>query len=217
MKYSQEERNEVKDCFQEHLSVSSIVQTFKIPYQTVYKWKQEYLENLKPDEQSYLQRILYLERRIDKLERELAVWKECRANKSSSIEEKVKEVQRLGPVYGIHAVCRILDLRRSNYYHHTLRSPEITQIKAEDERLKPIVASIFEETKHRIGPDKIRIIMAKRGYVASERRIRRLLKEMNLTCIDRGRTPHNTEPPKQKYYINRLNISPLVKKRGLQP
>ena len=79
-----------------------------------------------------------------------------------------------------------------------------TPSKAEDERLKPIVASIFEETKHRIGPDKIRIIMSRRGYVASERRIRRLLKELNLACIDRGKTPHNTEPLKQKYYINRL-------------
>ena len=64
--------------------------------------------------------------------------------------------------------------------------------------------SIFEETKGMIGSAKIRIIMKNRGYVIDLEHLRRLMKEMNLVCTTRQKVAHNTEPPKQKYYINRL-------------
>lgn len=61
-----------------------------------------------------------------------------------------------------------------------MRSPKKTQLQIEDDRLKEVIKTIFEESKGRFGSVMIKAKMDELGYHASPKRICRLMKEMNL-------------------------------------
>ena len=75
----------------------------------------------------------------------------------------------------LHALCRVLRVNRSTYYHHVLRAPDQTQLQIEDTVLKPLVKEIFEQSKGRFGARKIRAKLLQDGHIVSERRVLRLM------------------------------------------
>ena len=205
MRYPEQTRIAVNKEFENLESVPSIAKKYGIPRQTIHRWKDEYMSHYKDGETTNPHKIQYLQKRIDRLNRELEIYKNSPATRYSPLIEKIDAAMELAPKYGVLAVCRVLDLRRSNYYHHLLRSPEQTQIEIGDEKLKPIIKEIYGEAKHRVGAEKIQIILKHRGINTSAKRILRLLKEMDLKCIDRkSKIPQNTDPPRTKFYKNRL-------------
>ena len=94
--------------------------------------------------------------------------------------EKIRKIDRLHGKFTIHSLCRILDVRRSTYYHHYLRSPEKTQFEIGDEKLSPLVREIFYKSKERFGARKNRTILMERGFIISVKHVTRLMQEMNL-------------------------------------
>lgn len=205
MKYSEETRKTVNKELANLESVSSIAKKYGIPWKTVYRWRDEFLSHYKDGETTNLHKIQYLQKRVNRLIRELEIYRKSKATRFSPLDDKIIAAKELAPKYGVNAVCRVLDVRRSNYYHHLLRSPEQTQIEIGDKKLKTEIHNLFAETKHRVGAEKIQVILRNKGIKTSARRILRLLKEMDLNCIDRGsKLPRNTDPPRTKFYKNRL-------------
>nr|MCR5456647.1 hypothetical protein [Clostridiales bacterium] len=159
MRYPEKTRIAVNKEFENLESVPSIAKKYGIPRQTIHRWKDEYLSHYKDGETTNLHKIQYLQKRVDRLNRELEIYKNSTATRNSPLSEKIDAAMELAPKYSVLAVCRVLDLRRSNYYHHLLRSPEQTQIEIGDERLKTIIEEIYGEAKHRVGAEKIQIIL----------------------------------------------------------
>ncbi|HUM60910.1 MAG TPA: IS3 family transposase [Clostridia bacterium] len=101
----------------------------------------------------------------------------------SQLSQKLVAIENLHEEYGVHACCRVLEVRRSTFYHYLFRSPEQTLFEKEDEIYKPIIKEIFDEAKGRIGSKNIRAVMLTRGYSISPERVSRLMKEMELVCV----------------------------------
>jgi hypothetical protein len=57
-----------------------------------------------------------------------------------------------------------------------LRSPKKTLIELEDEKLRPIIQKIFDQSKERFGSIKIRAKLMEQNIFLSTKRINRLMK-----------------------------------------
>ena len=125
-----------------------------------------------------------LEREAKCLREEVEIFHNARCSIISPLDEKLSEMTRLQKAYGysVHALCRALEVRRSAFYHYTLRKPEQTVFEKEAEMLKPIIKEIFMKSKERFGSRMIRVKLLELGYTASQVRIAALMKEMGLVC-----------------------------------
>jgi len=124
-----------------------------------------------------------------------------------SSHKKLKFAITLCNEYSIHSICRVLGLHRSTYYHNKFRKPKVTKIDGEDDVYKPIIKEIFQESKGRFGSRKIRKIMIKDGFIISERRITRLMKEMELVVNQKSKDYNYAH--KRKYFSKPNIISKL--------
>ena len=74
----------------------------------------------------------------------------------------------------------------------------------EDAEYKEKILSVFADSKGRFGAKKIKVKLIELGYRVSEKRIRRLMHEMELKC-NKSKPPRKYKPLKQRqYYKNWL-------------
>lgn len=91
--------------------------------------------------------------------------------------------------YPVSAQCEILGVARATYYYMVKREDAEPKL----DPLEDEVVSIFHENRGRYGARRIRAVLARRGKVASRRRIGRILKTNNLACIRRNSRPKDTK------------------------
>jgi len=83
--------------------------------------------------------------------------------------------------YPVSSLCESLGVSRSAYY--AWRRNECSVRRREDSCLKPLIRSVFWEHRRRYGARRIAVELAARGQPCSRRRVRRLMKDMELTAI----------------------------------
>ena len=104
-------------------------------------------------------------------------------SRSSPLQEKYAEIDRLKGQFHIHALCRVLDVHRSSFYHYQNRSPEKTQIELADEFFAPRIKKLFEQSNERFGSRKIQALLRREGLVISMRRISRLMADIRKLLL----------------------------------
>ncbi|MGI1782514.1 IS3 family transposase, partial [Streptococcus uberis] len=88
--------------------------------------------------------------------------------------------------YSISKMCRWLNMPRSSYYYQAVESVSETEFEETIKR-------IFLESESRYGSRKIKIYLNKEGITLSRRRIRRIMKRLNLVSVYQKATfkPHS--------------------------
>ena len=182
-------------------SVQSICTEYGIARSTLFLWVKQYSVNADGEVPSehYL-----LEKELERLRTENMIFKTCNCAPSSPLSEKLSAIHQLKGEFSIHALCRTLNVNRSTYYHYALRSPEKTQIQLQDDKLKPLIRTIFEKSCGRFGARKIRVKLAEQGHIASERRILRLMKELGLSAAGTKPRLNSANDRQYQYYPNKL-------------
>ena len=160
-------------------SAKEVCAEYGIARSTLFLWKKQYTT----DKIGQIPREQYLlKKELDRLRMENTIFKTCNCSPSSSLSEKLSAIHGHKDKFSTHALCRVLNVNRSTYYHYALRSPEKKQIQLQDDKLKPLIGAIFEKSCGRFGARKIRVKLAEQGHIASERRILRLMKELGLSA-----------------------------------
>ena len=96
-------------------------------------------------------------------------------------------------------MCEVLGIARSSYYKALTKSE--TPRAKEKEELKDVIHRIYDESKGRYGSPKIhKILTEKEGYKISEKRVQKLMREMNLDSIT---------VKKYKHYSNKKVVEGL--------
>ena len=95
--------------------------------------------------------------------------------------------------YRISELCEAFGVSRSGYYGH-LRKPA-GQRRREDEALRPKIAAAYHESRQTYGTPRLRIALGeKEGLGISRERIARLMRELGLQPLQKGRfTPRTTQ------------------------
>ena len=182
-------------------TVKAICSEDGVSRSTLLLWVKQY----SPDNSGQTPREQYLMRKeLERLRIENQIYKECGCSAYSSLGTRLDAIHRLKHKYSIHALCRVLNVNRSTVYHHELRAPEKTQVELQDEILKPLITEIFQVSKELFGVRRIRVKRKEKGYVVSERRIGRLMKELGLYVKKNGPRLNSANDRQYQYYPNRL-------------
>ena len=207
MMFSPDEKTitEILKLYQEGKSTAEIAEQFHVSRSSVYRWINSRTKHDLQSVTKLSEREFYLMRaKLERLEKENEIFYACSCGRNSPLEEKYDEITRLKDKYGIHALCRVLNVNRSAYYHHFFRSPEKTQIELEDEKLRPMIKEIFERSQERFGSRKIKYILFQKGINVSRNRVERLMKEMELVCKQIRLRYWSSTSRRYKYYKNKV-------------
>ena len=200
-RYSDAFKRIVTQKYEQGRSIQSICAKYVITRSTLLLWVKQYSVNA--DGEVPRERYL-LEKELERLRTENAIFKTCGCSLSSPPSERLSAIPRYKDKFSIHALCRVLNVNRSTYYHYALRSPEKTQIQLQDDKLKPLIRTIFEKSCGRFGARKIRVKLAEQGHIASERRILRLMKELDLSAAGTKPRLNSANDRQYQYYPNKL-------------
>ena len=200
-RYTDELKKTVITQCEEGRTSREICAEYGISRSTLFLWKKQYA----PGETSQIPREQYLlEKELERLRTENKIFKTCGCSPTSPLPERLAAIDTYQKEFSIHALCRVLQVNRSTYYHHALRSPVKTQLQIEDEALKPLIAEIFAKSKARFGARKIRSKLIELSYVVSERRILRLMKELGLSSAESKPRLNSANDRQHQYYPNKL-------------
>lgn len=106
----------------------------------------------------------------------------------------------------VRAVCRVLELPRSSFYHGQKPTPT----KLEDERIKSHIQAHFQRHQARYGYRRIHAELAEENITCAPTRVRRLMKESDLTALQpRSYVPRTSDGRADKPAENLLRDRPL--------
>ena len=145
-----------------------------------------------------------MRKELERLRIENQIFRDCGCSANSPLGTRLDAIHRLKDQYSMHALCRVLGVNRSTVYHHEFQAPEKTQVEMQDEILKPLITEIFQASNELFGVRRMRIKLKEKGYVVSERRIGRLMKELGLHVKKNGPRLNSANDRQYQYYPNRL-------------
>lgn len=182
-------------------TAKTICAEYGIARSTLFLWKKQY----SPDASGQIPRERYLlEKELERLRTENTIFKICGCSPTSPLSERLSAIDLHQKEFSIHALCRVLQVNRSTYYHHAFRSPDKTQLQIGDETLKPLITEIFSKSKARFWARRIRSKLMEQGYIVSERRILRLMKELGLSSTGTKPRLNSANDRQYQYYPNML-------------
>ena len=100
--------------------------------------------------------------------------------------------------YGVESICRVVPIAPSTYYRHRACDRDRTKRSARvvrDEELKAIIQRIWRENDRVYGARKIWKQMGREGLREARCRVRRLMRELGLVGVVRGRAWTTTTQP----------------------
>jgi transposase-like protein len=204
--YSDKQKAMLRELYLSGVSVSDISRQLNIPKSTIYRWLHQF-DLLKSSSETVTTQNDYnhLLKRTKRLEEENQIFKLSNCTQSAPLEQRLNEIKRLRDQFSIHALCNVLNVRRSTFYHFLYRRPEITKIERDDLLYRERIADIFERSEQRFGAKKIEAKLDEEGHRLGNKRIQRLMNEMGLKCNrDKPVRKYMPETSKQ-YYRNKLN------------
>ena len=104
----------------------------------------------------------------------------------AAIDHKVRlaEAKRLHGTYSVHAICDALKIPRGTFYNHILRSKgDDNYYTNRDLRLKDEITKLFHLHKQILGAAKIAAIIRQGGTPVTEKKVRKLMRELGLKSI----------------------------------
>lgn len=189
--YTNEQREMMLLQYQNGKPVKVICAEYHVSKSSLYNWlRQDRPVNSRGKTHITCRMYYELEQEVLRLREEVEILHRAGCSRQTPAEQKLPELVRLNVEYGysVHALCRALEVRRSTFYHYTLRRPEQTVFQRDTVRLKPAIAEIFNDSKGRFGSRMIRVKLMERGYTASQVRVAALMKELDLVCNAQKKT-----------------------------
>jgi len=124
---------------------------------------------------------------------------------SSSNKSKLAAIESIYSQYPTRTICRVLGVNHSSFLNYHFRRVGTTQIEVKDRILQEEISQIFAESEQRFGQDKIRVMLEKKGFRVSVKRISRLMKELSLVPKLVLKKPKpNIRENKNTYLRNRI-------------
>ena len=157
--------------------VDVLCQRFGVCKSTAYNW----IQKLSPIKRASCGRTVTpdsyyrLEREMQTLRTENEIIRRSGFLLSVPLGEKIETIDRLKSDFSVYILCKTLGVLKSTYYHHKLHSPAQKWYELNNDKLRPLVKEIFDESRERFGARKIKHALNKQGYVVSEPHVSRLM------------------------------------------
>lgn len=198
-------KDEIAKLYANGWTISALCEKFSISKSTAYNWIREYAPVKRTKGQTITAHDFYqLERENKTLRTENEIFRQSGCSLVSPLADKLAAIDRLKSEFTVHMLCQTLEVLKSTYYHHALRSPVKKWHELDYDKLRPIIKEIFVNSQERFGAQKIKFILQQQGNNASRAHISRLMQEMNLVCKQMRLRYFSTTNRKYKVYRNRI-------------
>lgn len=125
-------------------------------------------------------RLVTLEQQNKHLQEMFDISRICPCCPMSPRSEKLKAAENLVGKFSLHSICTYLDLPRGTYYNYIKSKNKIKVEDLKDEFFKPLIRQTFEKSGERMTAAQIRHRLRRDGHEIGFKRIKRLMKEMEL-------------------------------------
>ncbi|MBH9547532.1 IS3 family transposase [Pseudomonas aeruginosa] len=148
------------------------------------------------------QKIQELEARINRLEREKAIFKKGYRSLDVGRTRSYALIDQLSEQESVEVVCSAFDVARSCYYVHRLRR---RRVDAHRVALRSQVNQLFSQSRGSAGSRSILGMLREEGVTIGRFRVRRLMRELGLVSKQPGSHAYKQATVEQPDIPNRLN------------
>ena len=177
-------------------NIDTLTNEFGVSRSSIYQWRSN--STTKPiDNFNISAREIYLLRKeVESLRQTVMIYDKTQCVKSSSLPQKLEAMKKIEKEFSHISLCKTLDVKKGTFLNHLYRKVEITQIQQDDEIYKIKLLELFDLTDGRLGARKLSALMKNEGYRCSEKRVLRLMKELDIKCNRTKRANRITIPRK---------------------
>ena len=208
MRYTDKEKRQLVQRYQNGETVEHICAETGIARSTFYSWVKPYQTTL--TEAGTLvtpQEFVLLKQRVEKLESIIQVLKTVNCTVSSPLKEKLTAMEALYGQFSVHALCDALEVPRGTFYNHILRNKRSKAWYAKRRaELCQKVSDVYEDNNQIFGADKIRAILVVQVETVSKKYVSELMHEMGLSSMSpsaKKEYKYLNEPSAKKNRLNR--------------
>ncbi|WP_400637103.1 IS3 family transposase [Pseudomonas aeruginosa] len=148
------------------------------------------------------QKIQELEARINRLEREKAIFKKGYRSLDVGRTRSYALIDQLSEQESVEVVCSAFDVARSCYYVHRLRR---RRVDARRVALRSQVNQLFSQSRGSVGSRSILGMLREEGVTIGRFRVRRLMRELGLVSKQPGSHAYKQATVERPDIPNRLN------------
>ncbi|HCL3745347.1 TPA: IS3 family transposase [Pseudomonas aeruginosa] len=148
------------------------------------------------------QKIQELEARINRLEREKAIFKKGYRSLDVGRTRSYALIDQLSEQESVEVVCSAFDVARSCYYVHRLRR---RRVDARRVALRSQVNQLFSQSRGSAGSRSILGMLREEGMTIGRFRVRRLMRELGLVSKQPGSHAYKQATVERPDIPNRLN------------
>ncbi|WP_152991108.1 IS3-like element IS222 family transposase [Pseudomonas aeruginosa] len=148
------------------------------------------------------QKIQELEARINRLEREKAIFKKGYRSLDVGRTRSYALIDQLSEQESVEVVCSAFDVARSCYYVHRLRR---RRVDARRVALRSQVNQLFSQSRGSAGSRSILDMLREEGVTIGRFRVRRLMRELGLVSKQPGSHAYKQATVERPDIPNRLN------------
>ena len=101
--------------------------------------------------------------------------------------------------HGVEPICRVLPIAPATFYDHLAQRADPSRLSdraKRDEELKPEIERVFEENLSVYGVRKVWHQMRREGFDIARCTVARLMKDIGIAGVVRGKKPKTTIPDK---------------------
>ncbi len=159
-KYTDEQKQDIIDCYKNGKSVSDIVAKTQIPRSTIYSWIKESQNNNGKKKEVNLRNFRALEKKIARLEGIVEILQSIDCTANSPLDVKLATLEELYGQYSVHMICDALKVPRGTFYNHIFRNKrDNTWYAKRREEFRIKIQQIYDDNNQIFGAAKITAIM----------------------------------------------------------
>lgn len=197
MKYTTKDRQEILRAYKNNMTCREICNQFNVASSTLFSWLQKYkIKSQKEKRLSHTAKEYYkLNNLYEKELRKNSILNDAIYLLNISLTDKLLIGEKLLNKYKLKEVARILNISSSTLFHHIHDRVKIKKVEKENINLQEKIILYFEKSQKRLSIKKMHKLLQAKNINCSERRVSRIMHELNLKCI-------RTRPPKKNTGTN---------------
>ena len=115
------------------------------------------------------------------------------------IQEMIRFIDDHRDDHGVEPICRVLPIAPATFYDNMAKQADPSRLSdraKRDEQLKPEIERVFEENLNVYGVRKVWHQMRREGFDIARCTVARLMKDLGIEGVIRGKKPRTTIPDK---------------------
>lgn len=196
----------IKD-FKKGLTTKDLIEKYGLAKSTINRWLRPIRQNIAHlNYKELTNEHLKLLKKYEQTKLELEIFKNLNCLPSTPRIDKLNAIEKFYSVYPVKTMCRLLDVKVGTFYNHLNRRVKEPEFVKNDKMLKPLVLKVFNDSKQRLGSNKIAQVLRKEGYTISNAKAKQLMNELNIKPNLGKKKKRNPVPveSKNKFLKNRV-------------